>query len=63
MELMKAKVIKYHTMDGNYSVVIYHGNQSFRLDYSSTKRDCEWTVRMFKKALKLHDLEMSLKKL
>ena len=39
----------------SWGVILKQDNQSFKLDFTSTKRNAEYFARMFRKALKAHD--------
>jgi hypothetical protein len=52
---MKVEVVRsYHDLK-KFTVKISQGVQSFRLDYTETKKQCEWMAKMFRNALKAHD--------
>lgn len=45
----------------DWTVMVYHEAQSFRLRYVGSASECEWYADMFNKALEKHDME-TLKK-
>ena len=44
---------------GRWKLVINQGNQYFELAHRATKKDCEWMRKMFYKALKAHNEELT----
>ncbi len=51
---MKIWVKKYGS---EWQPIIQQGCQQFRLDYSGNQEEARWMAKMFRKALKAHDLE------
>lgn len=41
-----------------FIVELIQGTQGFRLDYRGSRAECRWMARMFRIALKNHDLEV-----
>jgi hypothetical protein len=56
---VKVEVVPSYHDPEQFTVRISHGVQSFRLDYTETKAQCQWMAKMFRKALKAHDKEMA----
>jgi len=53
---MKATVKKTGKR-GEWKVEIQQGHQYFTLDYFAPKKECEWMAKMFRTALKDHDIK------
>jgi hypothetical protein len=52
---MKVEVVRSYHDPKQFTVKISQGVQSFRLDYTETKEQCQWMAEMFRKALRTHD--------
>jgi hypothetical protein len=52
---VKVEVVRSYHDPKKFTVRISQGVQSFRLDYTETKTQCQWMAKMFRKALKAHD--------
>ena len=52
---MKVEVVRSYHDPKKFTVRISQGVQSFRLDYTETRTQCQWMAKMFRKALKAHD--------
>jgi hypothetical protein len=52
---MIVRVVPSYEDTEMFTVQITQGVQSFRLDYTETKKQCQWMAKMFRKALKAHD--------
>jgi hypothetical protein len=54
---MKITVEPSEWRGSDYIIRLTQGHQSFNLDYNGTKEDCLWYAKMFRIALKAHDIE------
>jgi hypothetical protein len=58
---MKVSVIPSYRNQKEFTVEIQQGHQLFRLDYSATKKECQFMAKMFRIALKNFLLEEGVK--
>jgi hypothetical protein len=55
---MKVRIIGSTQDRNDFMVELVQDCQFFRLDYSASKKDCEWMAKMFRIALRKHNREV-----